>query len=164
MRDEGTLRGVAARLAVPPAPEEFSDHEMEELPDPAIRYLKAAIAQGTPLAQAARFRMGGSIKVGKRWLPFRGPTDRSPAPWIPVGRQSRRCDRGIGPIRRWPWRYGLEDPGPVSGGTRRRARRLPQRGRSGRRRRRVRAHRLAPAVRPQLDGRRSAHHDGELPA
>jgi hypothetical protein len=32
---------------------------------------RVAITPGTPLAQAARFRMRGSIKVGKRWLPFR---------------------------------------------------------------------------------------------
>lgn len=65
-----TARRLKARLAVPPAPGAFSDRELEGLPDPARRYLQASIAPGSPLAQSARFRMRGSIKVGGRWLRF----------------------------------------------------------------------------------------------
>lgn len=49
----------------------FSEAELAGLADPARRYLQTAIASGTPLAQSARFRMRGSIKLGKRWVRFR---------------------------------------------------------------------------------------------
>src|SRR5919197_4029483 len=63
-------RQLQARLAVPPAPGAFSDREIDGLPDAARRYFQASIATGTPLAQSARFRMRGWIKVGGRWLRF----------------------------------------------------------------------------------------------
>jgi hypothetical protein len=63
-------RRLQARLAVPPAPGGFSDREIDGLPDPARKYLRASIAIGMPLAQSARFRMHGSIKLGGRWLRF----------------------------------------------------------------------------------------------
>jgi TusA-related sulfurtransferase len=53
-----------------PAPEVFTEAELEGLPGPVRRYLAAAIAPGTPLVTSARLRMRGHIKVG-RWLPFR---------------------------------------------------------------------------------------------
>jgi hypothetical protein len=60
------------RLAVAPdAGGAFSDVEIEGCDEPVRRYLRAAIAPGTVLARAARLRMRGSIKVGKRWVPFR---------------------------------------------------------------------------------------------
>ena len=49
----------------------FIDEELDGLPAPAARYLRAAIAPGTPLLPAARLTMTGSIKLGTRWLPFR---------------------------------------------------------------------------------------------
>lgn len=49
----------------------FSHTELDGLPAPVARYLRAAIAPGTPLIPAARLTMRGSIKLGKRWLPFR---------------------------------------------------------------------------------------------
>jgi hypothetical protein len=55
----------------PPAPGSFTEGEIEDLPEPARRYLRASIAPGTPLARSARFRMRGSIKLGKRWDRFR---------------------------------------------------------------------------------------------
>jgi hypothetical protein len=48
----------------------FTGAELDGLPAAARRHLAQAIAEGTPLATAARLRMRGSIKVG-RWLPFR---------------------------------------------------------------------------------------------
>lgn len=49
---------------------EFTDAEVRGLPDPVQAYLRSSIAPGTPLAQTARIRMRGRIKVG-RWAPFR---------------------------------------------------------------------------------------------
>jgi uncharacterized protein DUF6544 len=60
------------------APDSFSDAELEGLPDPVRRYLGASIAPGTPLAASARFRMHGSIKLGKRWVPFRARQIEAP--------------------------------------------------------------------------------------
>ena len=62
---------LEARLARGPAPGSFAEGELEGLPEPARRYLRASIAPGTPLAQAASFDMRGSIKLGRRWIPFR---------------------------------------------------------------------------------------------
>jgi hypothetical protein len=58
-------------LAVPPDDGVFSDAEVEGCDEPVRRYFKAAIAPGTPLACAARLRMHGAIRFGKRWFPFR---------------------------------------------------------------------------------------------
>lgn len=47
----------------------FPPPRFEELPSAARRYLRHAIAPGTPLANAVRLRMHGHIKL-ERWLPF----------------------------------------------------------------------------------------------
>jgi hypothetical protein len=47
----------------------MSDHELTGLDEPVVRYFRAAIAPGTPLATGARLRISGRIRVG-RWLPF----------------------------------------------------------------------------------------------
>lgn len=49
---------------------QFSDGEIEGLPAPVARYFRAAVAEGTPLAQSARIQMRGHIKIG-RWVPFK---------------------------------------------------------------------------------------------
>jgi hypothetical protein len=72
------VRELETRLAYPPAPGSFSDAEIEGLPDPVRRYLGAAIESGTPLASSARFRMHGSIKLGKRWVRFRAREIEAP--------------------------------------------------------------------------------------
>lgn len=64
-------RDFETRLADPPAPDSFSERELEGLPEPVRRFLTMSIAPGAPLARSARFRMRGSIKLGKRWMPFR---------------------------------------------------------------------------------------------
>jgi hypothetical protein len=73
-----SLSELETRLAYPPAAGSFSDAELEGLPDPVCRYLGAAIAPGTPLASSARFRMHGSIKLGKRWVRFRAREIETP--------------------------------------------------------------------------------------
>jgi hypothetical protein len=60
---------ASGRLARPPAPVGFSEAELDGLPEPVQRYLRAAIAPGTPLASSALLRMRGHIKIG-RWVPF----------------------------------------------------------------------------------------------
>src|SRR2546425_12195908 len=47
----------------------FRPGQLPGLPEAAWRYLRHAIAPGTPLASAVRLRMHGEIKLG-RWLPF----------------------------------------------------------------------------------------------
>ena len=49
---------------------EFTATELDGLPNPVQRFLRTAIAPGTPLASTTRIRMRGRIKIG-RWLPFR---------------------------------------------------------------------------------------------
>ena len=53
----------------PSAAETFDAARIRELPEPAQRYLRHAIAPGTPLASAVQLRMHGEIKL-KKWLPF----------------------------------------------------------------------------------------------
>jgi hypothetical protein len=60
-----------AEAALSEAPAgEFSEAEVEGLPDSVRRHLAAAIAPGAPLAVSVRLSMRGRIKIG-RWLPFR---------------------------------------------------------------------------------------------
>jgi len=73
-----SARELETRLAHPPTLGPFADAQLEGLPDPVRRYLRAAIAPGTPLAAAARFRMRGSIKLGRRWVPFRARQIEAP--------------------------------------------------------------------------------------
>lgn len=67
----GARSQLEGRLADPPPPGSFDEAELEGLPDPVRRYLRASIAPGTPMARSARFRMRGSVKLGRAWLPFR---------------------------------------------------------------------------------------------
>lgn len=48
---------------------EFSHSDLEGLPGPVASYFRAAVTAGTPLAQSARIRMRGRIRIG-RWVPF----------------------------------------------------------------------------------------------
>ena len=68
MRGSG-LSSFERRVAVAPSPGVFAPAELDGLPDPVRRYFGAAVGPGTPLAQAARLRMRGRIRIG-RWLPF----------------------------------------------------------------------------------------------
>lgn len=65
-----TPSNLEALLTQDPVTATFSDDELDGLPEPVCRHLRAAIAPGTPLASAASLRMSGHIKLG-RWLPFR---------------------------------------------------------------------------------------------
>jgi uncharacterized protein DUF6544 len=66
-----TLRELEAQLADPPVAGSFDQGELQGLPDPVCRYLRASIAAGTPLARSARLGMRGSVKLGRWWIPFR---------------------------------------------------------------------------------------------
>ena len=59
--------GIERRLIRPPAAAVFTEAELDGLPSPVRRYLRYAIAEGTPLASTARLHMRGHIKLG-RWL------------------------------------------------------------------------------------------------
>jgi hypothetical protein len=63
------MTAVESTLSVGSSREVFTSAEVEGLPAPVRRYLRASIAAGTPLATCARLRMRGRIKVGW-WLPF----------------------------------------------------------------------------------------------
>ncbi|HZU86039.1 MAG TPA: DUF6544 family protein, partial [Anaerolineaceae bacterium] len=49
----------------------FSAEQVRGLPLAAQRYLRHAIAEGTPLASAVRLKMRGEIKLNGRWWPFK---------------------------------------------------------------------------------------------
>jgi hypothetical protein len=48
----------------------LDEAEVAAADEPVRRYFHAAIVPGTPLARAARLRTRGSIKFGRRWVPF----------------------------------------------------------------------------------------------
>ena len=73
-----SVKEFEALLADPAAPGSFSENELDGLPDPVRRYFGASIASGAPIARSARFAIRGSIKLGSRWLPFRGREALSP--------------------------------------------------------------------------------------
>jgi hypothetical protein len=56
--------------SAPVSDRNFQPDARADLPNPARRYLKHAIAPGTKLASAVRLRMHGEIKL-KNWYPFR---------------------------------------------------------------------------------------------
>lgn len=60
----------ACPLVQPALPEPFGEADLDGLPEPVARHLRASVAPGTPVARSARLRMQGQIKVG-RWLSFR---------------------------------------------------------------------------------------------
>jgi hypothetical protein len=66
--DHWTLADWEHRLCQPPQ-SVFTDHELDGVPDPVQRFLRAAIRPGTPLMTGVRLGMHGRIKIG-RWLPF----------------------------------------------------------------------------------------------
>ena len=55
---------------VPPSRGMFDPRSIAALPEAAQRYLKHAIAPGSPLASAVRLEMNGHIKLKEKWLPF----------------------------------------------------------------------------------------------
>src|SRR5947209_6190749 len=55
--------------SAPPGRQCFEPTQVSGLPQAATRYLRHAIAGGTPLASAVRLRMHGEIKL-KRWYHF----------------------------------------------------------------------------------------------
>lgn len=64
-------------LVEAPLPRPFAERDLDTLPEPVARHLRAAIAPGAVVARSARLRMRGQIKVG-RWLPFRARQVLSP--------------------------------------------------------------------------------------
>ncbi|MEZ4434523.1 MAG: DUF6544 family protein [bacterium] len=60
------------RAAKPAAPLTFDAGALGALPEPARRYLGHAMAAGTAAPVAVRFGIDGEIKLGARWVPFRG--------------------------------------------------------------------------------------------
>jgi hypothetical protein len=64
-------------LVQPPLAGGFDEEDLEGLPEPAQRHLRAAIPPGTVIARSVSLRMLGRIKVG-RWLPFRARQVLSP--------------------------------------------------------------------------------------
>ena len=58
------------RLVCAPLPGGFGEQDLEGLPEPARRYLSAAIRADGVVARSVSLKMRGRIKVGP-WLPFR---------------------------------------------------------------------------------------------
>lgn len=65
------------RLVQPPLAGGFDEGDLEGLPEPAQRHLRAAIPPGAVIARSVSLRMRGRIKIG-RWLPFRARQVLSP--------------------------------------------------------------------------------------
>jgi hypothetical protein len=159
---EAAIDELEAGLVRPRAPGSFAEGELEGVPDPVRRYLRASIPLGTPLAQSARLRMRGSIKLGRLWIPFRARQTLAPlhgfvwaarAGGIMAGSDRYVDGRGV-----MDWKlFGL-----VPADTHRGPRRLPELSRSGRGRSRMGAHGVAPAVRGDLERDRPTPHHGEL--
>ena len=130
---DATLPQLEARLAHPPGAGSFDEGELQGLPDPVCRYFRTSIAAGTPLARSAHFGMRGSVKFGRWWIPFRARQVYAPQHglvWTArAGGVVSGFDRyaaGQGAMQ-WTLRPNPAAPRP---GTRR----VPQRGRPGRRR------------------------------
>jgi hypothetical protein len=63
VRDRRAVGAIEARLAVEPRPAEvFDPAAIEDLPEPARRYLRHAIEPGTPLARSVRLKLDGRMK------------------------------------------------------------------------------------------------------
>jgi hypothetical protein len=69
--DAGSVRDLEAALTRPPAAERFDPASLDGLPEPARRYLTAAIAPGTPIPRSARLTMEGRMRLKGDWLPMR---------------------------------------------------------------------------------------------
>lgn len=69
--DARAAREGWSRLAAEPSalPERFDPAMVEGLPEPAARFLRFAIAPGTPLAAAAEIDMGGELGLGTKEAP-----------------------------------------------------------------------------------------------
>lgn len=52
-------------------PVAFDATDLDEVPEPAARWLRRALPPGVPLATAAELAMVGHIRIGSRWMPFR---------------------------------------------------------------------------------------------
>lgn len=70
MSKSDPIAAAEAALTVP-ADGAVTAADFEGLPDPARRYLRTSIPDGTPLARSVRLTMRGSIKLGRRWFRFR---------------------------------------------------------------------------------------------
>lgn len=64
-----TARALAARICPPKAAGVFTPGLLELLPEPARRWLRRAVAPGTPLYTGAQLQMHGEIKLG-HWHRF----------------------------------------------------------------------------------------------
>ena len=60
------------RLAVPADEAGFGEADLAGLPEQVCRYLRAAVSPGVSVARAVRVTMRGRLKLGRRWVPFRG--------------------------------------------------------------------------------------------
>lgn len=73
-----SVEDAARRVARPADAGSFGDDDLAGLPEPVIRYLRAAIAPGTPRSRSARITMTGHIDLG-RWIPFRAEETLTPS-------------------------------------------------------------------------------------
>jgi Family of unknown function (DUF6544) len=96
-QDARDARAVERALAAPPAPGLFDPEALAALPDPARRYLAAALGAGTRPARSVQLRMEGRFRLGSDWIPL-AATERLAADGF-VWRAD--LTRGGTPIRVW---------------------------------------------------------------
>lgn len=70
MDERAAQRMVSRLLALrEPAPRQFSEEMIADLPSPVQRYFRFAIAPGTPLARVAEIEMEGVFRLGEKDAP-----------------------------------------------------------------------------------------------
>lgn len=73
--DQQNVQQTWQSLRIPPLPEQFSDQQIQDLPEPVQRYFRHAIALGTPLARAIELKMHGQFRL------------KADAPWMVMAAQ-----------------------------------------------------------------------------
>jgi hypothetical protein len=115
LHDDREARRLWTHLASACAEGRFDADTLSDLPEPAGRYLRHAIAPGTTLTTTVRLEMTGTMRLGPEapWLPFRARQVFAPHRgfvWrATVGRGVRRFvggdqyAAGRGAVRFWLW-------------------------------------------------------------
>jgi hypothetical protein len=96
-RDARAAAALERRLTVPPGPGAFDPATLDGLPDPARRYLAAAIAPGASLARSVRMEMEGRFRLGSEWVPLRATERLSGRGFV----WAATLEKGGTPLRVW---------------------------------------------------------------
>lgn len=107
-RDGRGAADLARALAAPPGETPFDPADLEGLPEPARRYLAAALAPGTRPARSVRLEMAGRMRLGTEWVRLLATEHLAADGFV----WAANLDRDGTPIRVW------DSLGPEGGATR----------------------------------------------